>query len=109
PNGPNAGLNPTNVERVRSCLDSGSPAKLWQQTQTWTTATPPAPPTTASCPDPGWPGTPRAVADPTNNPYLAQDRPVFLYANTDVSAIHTVRVNLWIDVNPGKPPAETNF
>jgi type II secretory pathway component PulJ len=32
PNGPNAGLNPTNVERVRYCLDTGNPAKLWQQT-----------------------------------------------------------------------------
>jgi type II secretory pathway component PulJ len=109
PNGPNAGLNPTNVERVRYCLDSGSPAKLWQQTQTWTTATAPAPPSTASCPDSGWPGTAKVVADSVNNRYLGQDRPVFQYDSTDPQAIHTVRINLWIDVNPGKAPAETNL
>jgi type II secretory pathway pseudopilin PulG len=109
PNGPNAGLNPTNVERMRYCLDSGNPAKLWQQTQTWTTATAPAVPSTTSCPDPSWPGTSRVVATFVNNRYSGQNRPVFLYDSTDPSAIHTVRVNLWIDVNPGKPPAETNL
>jgi prepilin-type N-terminal cleavage/methylation domain-containing protein len=109
PNGPNAGLNPTNVERVRYCLDSGAPAKLWRQTQTWTTSAAPAPPTTASCPDPGWPGTARVVADSINNRYSGQDRPVFMYDSSDPSAIHTVRVSLWIDVNPGKPPTESNL
>jgi prepilin-type N-terminal cleavage/methylation domain-containing protein len=109
PNGPNAGLNPTNVERMRYCLDSGTPAKLWQQTQTWTTAAAPSPPSTSSCPDPAWPGTARVVADSVVNRYAGQDRPVFLYDSTDPSAIHTVRVNLWIDINPGKPPAQTNL
>ena len=109
PNGPNSGLNATNVERVRYCLDSGNPAKLWQQTQTWTTATAPSPPGTTSCPDPSWPGTARMVADSIDNRYNGQDRPVFLYDSSDPSAIHTVRVSLWVDVNPGKPPSETNL
>jgi type II secretory pathway pseudopilin PulG len=109
PNGPNAGLNPTNVERVRYCLDSGNPAKLWQQTQTWTTATAPAPPGTATCPDPSWPGQARVVANSINNRYNGQDRPVFLYDSTDPNAISAVRINLWIDVNPGQPPAETRL
>jgi len=109
PNGPNAGLNPTNVERVRYCLDSGNPAKLWQQTQTWTTSTAPAPPGTATCPDPSWPGTARVVATSVDNRYNGQDRPVFQYDSSDPNAINTVRVTLWIDVNPGKPPAETSL
>ena len=109
PNGPNAGLNPTNVERVRYCLDSGNPAKLWQQTQTWTTSAAPAPPGTATCPDPSWPGTARVVATSVDNRYNGQDRPVFQYDSSDPNAINTVRVTLWIDVNPGKPPAETSL
>ena len=109
PNGPNAGLNPTNVERVRYCLDSGNPAKLWQQTQTWTTSAAPAPPGTATCPDPSWPGTARVVATSVDNSYNGQDRPVFQYDSTGPNAIYTVRVTLWIDVNPGKPPAETSL
>jgi len=108
PNGPNAGLNPTNVERVRYCLDTGNPAKLWQQTQTWTTATAPSPPGTATCPDSSWPGQAVMVADSVDNRYLSQDRPVFLYDSTDPAAINTVRISLWIDVNPGAPPAETH-
>ena len=108
PNGPNAGLNPTNVERVRYCLDTGNPAKLWQQTQTWTTATAPAPPGTASCPDPSWPGSAVMVADSVDNRYLGQNRPVFLYDSATPAAIHTVRISLWIDVNPGQPPTETH-
>ncbi len=108
PNGPNAGLNPTNVERVRYCLDTGNPAKLWQQTQTWTTATAPSPPGTATCPDSSWPGQAVMVADSVDNRYLSQDRPVFLYDSTNPAAIHTVRISLWIDVNPGAPPTETH-
>lgn len=109
PNGPNAGLNPTNVERVRYCLDTGNPANLWSQTQTWTTAAAPAPPGTSTCPDPSWPGTARVVATGVDNRFNGQDRPVFQYDSTDPNAINTVRVSLWIDVNPGKPPAETNL
>ena len=109
PNGPNTGVNATNVERVRYCLDSATPAKLWQQTQTWTTASAPAPPGTATCPDPSWPGTAKVVADSVDNRYLGQDRPAFQYDSTNPAAIHTVRINLWVDVNPGKPPAEVNL
>jgi hypothetical protein len=48
------------------------------------------------------------VADSVDNRYLSQNRPVFLYDSTDPAAIHTVRISLWIDVNPGAPPTETH-
>jgi prepilin-type N-terminal cleavage/methylation domain-containing protein len=108
PNGPNAGQNPTNVRRVRYCLDAGTPAKLWMQTQTWTSATPPAAPSTTSCPDPSW-ASQRMVANAINNRYSGQDRAVFLFDSATTTAITTVRVNLWVNVNPGKAPGETQL
>jgi hypothetical protein len=109
PNGPNAGLNPTNVERVRYCLDSGNPATLWRQVQTWTSAVAPAAPSANSCPDSGWTGTAYRVASNVTNQSNGADRAVFLFDSATLSAINNVRMNLWIDVNPGKPPAETNL
>ena len=116
PNGPNAGLNPTNVERVRYCLDATG-RKLYRQVQTWTSSSAPASPSTSNCPDSGWTGTARVVADSVNNRHDNHnggdglDRPVFQYFDSaDLTSINTVRMTLWIDVTPGvKAPDETHL
>jgi type II secretory pathway pseudopilin PulG len=126
PNGPNAGLNPTNVERVRYCLDATS-RNLYRQVQTWTSQAAPAAPSSNTCPDSGWPSVgganARVVASSVNNRHNNQtggdseDRPVFLYFDSaDLTSINTVRVNLWLDVTPGPnsagndpAPAETHL
>lgn len=109
PNGPNAGLNPTNVERVRYCLDPAARV-IWQQTQTWTSAAAPGSPSTSACPGSGW-TTSRKVAQYINNNYNGQSRPLFLYdpPGTDVTAIRAVRMNLWVDATPGQTPNEVQL
>ena len=108
---PGGSLNSWNIRRVRYCLDSSNTAdsKLWQQVQTWTTATAPAVPSTASCPDAAWPKK-MLVADKLVNRISGQDRPVFTYPGegtlTDITG---VRTSLFLDVNPGKPPAESHL
>jgi Tfp pilus assembly protein PilV len=108
---PSGSLNAWNIRRVRYCLDSSSTtnSKLWQQVQTWTTATVPTTPSTASCPDSAWPKK-MLVADNIVNRSNSQDRPVFTYPGGPVLAdITGVRTSLFVDVNPGKPPAESNL
>jgi type II secretory pathway component PulJ len=106
PNGPNGGANSANVRRVRYCLDtSTNPGKLWQQTQTWTTAATPAAPSTASCPAGGW-ATSTVVADKVVN---GTSRPIFGFNSAvapDISALH---VDLYVDTDPNRQPKETRI
>ena len=106
---PNA--NVRNIRRVRYCLgdSSGGKATLWSQTQTWTTADPPAltPAQTASCPsaDVGWelvPGT-RALAENLVNRETGQ--PVFTANAAALNRVTSLRVGIDVDVNPGARPA----
>ena len=94
---PAGSLNSANVRRVRYCLQTtgaapglgftASPARgvLWMQTQTWTTALPPAVPITTDCPGTGWPET-RLVADHMVNAAQTPARPVFRYSG-DAGAV----------------------
>lgn len=86
PIGPNAGLNASNVRRVRFCLDNSG--NLWQQVQTWTSSEPPAAPDSGSCPSGSW----------TNQSVIAQQianrtvgRNLFTVnaqTLTDISSVH---------------------
>jgi type II secretory pathway pseudopilin PulG len=110
PLGPASLENPTNVERVRYCLDSANPAKLWMQFQTWTTATPPAMPAGTACPDGGWPtANKRLVAKYVVNRRNGMDRPVFAFNFTDPAAVTEVRSDLYVDVDPNRSPSETHL
>jgi type II secretory pathway pseudopilin PulG len=104
-------LNAWNIRRVRYCLDYSNTddEQLWMQVQTWTTATLPSVPATASCPDSAWPKK-TLVADKLVNRSNGQDRPAFTYnggpALTDITG---VRSSMFVDVNPGEPPAESHL
>jgi len=83
--------NSANVRRVRYCLQTsssvpgGSPfasptrGVLWMQTQTWTTALPPAMPAATDCPGAGW-SNQQVVADNLINASVSPERPVFRYS-----------------------------
>lgn len=96
-----SGTNSINVERVRYCLNTTTQF-LWRQTQTWTTSTPPAVPSTTSCPDSAW-TTQAITADQVTN----GTRAVFSYNNTDLTAITLIHTDLYIDVSPTLRPPES--
>jgi type II secretory pathway pseudopilin PulG len=108
------GLNASNQMRVRYCLNASTPTKetLWRQTQTWTTSTAPAIPSTASCPSSEW-GTQTALVSNVTNKLNGQDRPVLLYGpttTTELAQIRSVKVDLFINLNPSKKhPGETEL
>jgi len=103
--GPNSGQNGTNVRRQRYCLDVGTTsagAKLWTQTQTWTTALVPPLPNTAACPDPAW-GNQSVLVDRLTN--RTGDRGVFTYNGSTLTTITSVGVSLWSGAGLTKEPA----
>jgi type II secretory pathway pseudopilin PulG len=99
---PAGSQNVRNVRRVRYCLDASDPgnAKLYVQTQTWTTANPPAAKSTATCPDPAW-GNQKVLADQITNQVNAQDRAAFIANSGTLADITRMRIDLWVDINPG--------
>jgi len=123
---PAGSLNSANVRRVRYCLQtsgavpgagfSAAPDRgvLWLQTQTWTTALPPAVPAATECPGAGW-STQRIVADHVTNAAASPVRPVFRYSGdaglvTDTSdeareTISRVEETLIVDADPARRPA----
>jgi hypothetical protein len=109
-NGPNSGLNSANVKRVRYCLNTSNlkNEKLWAQTQTWTTLTAPAVPSTTACPGTGWESQ-QVLVDRVVNQVGAGTRALFTYdavAVTDIAAVHT---DLFLDDDPDRLPAETRL
>jgi type II secretory pathway pseudopilin PulG len=88
---PPGSTNSANVRRVRYCLQTSgavpgagfnaSPTRgvLWMQTQSWTSALPPAVPTAAECPGAGW-ATQQVVADHLINASVSPQRPLFRYS-----------------------------
>jgi hypothetical protein len=112
-NKPATTANVRNVERIRYCLDTSNPRneRLWSQTQTWTSAAPPAVPSTASCPDAAW-GNQRILADKiTNrfnpaNPSAFKDRPIFIPNSAVTAEITRIDLSLYLDSTPGGGPAD---
>jgi len=102
PAGPNAGTNATNTQRVRYCLDAVG--QLQQQTQTWTTATVPAVPASATCPAAGWNQTAVAASSIVNGVV-----PVFSYDTAVLTDISQVHVDLRVDTDPTKAPPPTSL
>lgn len=110
PNGPNSGSNTSNVRRVRWCLPATG-TTLYAQTQTWTTGTPPATPTTTVCGPAatgGW-QTSRAVARDVVNRRGGQERPLFAFDSTVLTDIAAVHAELFVDHDPGRGAAETRL
>ena len=117
---PGGSANSRNTRRVRYCLDdpASGAATLWMQTQSWTGTTPPAAPSTTSCPDSAW-GNQRAVATDVTNRLGGRDRAAFCPEVPDVDGcsadparledITRVRATLYVDVNPGEKPSESKL
>jgi prepilin-type N-terminal cleavage/methylation domain-containing protein len=99
-----AGTNAAGIERVRYCLNTASSTDgvLWRQGQSWTTSTPPAIPSTASCPNSAWPSQRMAARNITNG-----SRAVWSYNSSTLTDITWVHTDLYIDVNPSSRPAES--
>jgi type II secretory pathway pseudopilin PulG len=105
--------------RVRYCLKSSNPANetLYRQTQAFPISqVDPGMPSTSECPAPtgssGW-ATSQVVATNVVNRVNGQDRKVFHYADLgtggDTAKVTGVRAQLYVDMNPGKPPAEVSI
>lgn len=109
-NRPGETSNTANIERIRYCL--GDPpfadGQLWVQVQTWTTATPPAMPSTTHCPDPTWPKR-RVVAEDVVNRLGGRDRPLFTYDAAVASEVRRVQASLFVDTTPGTGTGETHL
>jgi type II secretory pathway component PulJ len=111
PTKPATTANDQNIERVRYCLDTSNlrNEKIWGQEQTWTTATPPPAPSTATCPDPGW-GNQRFIADKITSrfdpsaPSVPRDRPIFTPNSAAIGQITRIDLTLFLDTTPGGGP-----
>jgi hypothetical protein len=109
-NGPNAGANVTNVQRVRYCLNTADAAnpKLIAQTQTWTDATPPPYPTDPACPGTGWTST-RMLAHHVTNYSGGLTRPLFTYNSATPAEIASIHADLRVDLDTSRDPLETSL
>lgn len=114
PVGPNAGQNASNVKRVRYCLDGAG--RLWKMEQRWTTSTVPAVPggltgfaDDAACSTAGWDSA-QQVADSLVNYAGGRSRALFAYNNqADLTAITSITISTFVDVDPTRRPPETNL
>ena len=111
PDGAVGSANKRNARRVRYCLDYSNPenARLLVQSQTWADATPPAVPSTASCPDAAW-GDSRVLADRIVN-QISGARPFFTPTpiGAPLGRIERMQVQAFVDVTPATPPAESRL
>jgi prepilin-type N-terminal cleavage/methylation domain-containing protein len=110
------GENTTNAMRVRYCLDDSTTTNeiLWRQVERWSSKTAPTLSNTTTCPDPSaahWESSTRLVEHLVNR-NGGQNRPAFVYgpsSATLVSQIVSVEPTLYIDLNPGAKPGETQL
>ena len=108
---PAGSANDMNLQRVRYCLDTSNlrNEKIWVQDQTWTTATPPAVPSTTQCPDPAW-GSQRFVADKITSrfdssaPNTPRSRAIFTANSAILTKITRVDITLFLDTTRGGGP-----
>jgi hypothetical protein len=108
--GPNTGANAANIKRVRWCLDRSNAAneRLYIQEQKWTTLTTPAVPSNSSCPGSGWASTTTLATNLTND-FNGQNRALFTFDSTTLTAIREIHVDLYSDLDPVKTPSETHI
>jgi prepilin-type N-terminal cleavage/methylation domain-containing protein len=111
------GKNAANAMRVRYCLNDSNPTNeiLWIQIKRgWTTAAAPELPSATACPDLAggdWSSSTQLVQHVTND-VGGQNRPLFVYGPTgatEVPQIISVEPDIFIDLNPGQRPGETQL
>lgn len=106
PTGPAPAGNKQNIEFVRYCLD-GTGRRLWamELPPASITASTVPPSSSGGCPSSGWSNT-RVIAQDVVNRYGGLDRPVFSFDSMTPNEIRRVRVDLFVDTDPGKGSAE---
>jgi prepilin-type N-terminal cleavage/methylation domain-containing protein len=114
-----AGENATDAMRVRYCLnDATNPENevLWTQSQKWKTKTAPEIPSTSACPGTGWETSTQLVQHVTNRIggqgstcNTTPTRCLFRYSAETVAQTTSVEMNLFLDLNPGHRPGETQL
>jgi type II secretory pathway pseudopilin PulG len=98
--------NPQNIEFVRYCLDATT-GRFWgmeMPPETITSATA-APATPSACPGSGWSNV-KVMSQDVVNRYNGADRPVFTFDAATNNQIRRVRIDLFLDLDPGKGPKE---
>jgi hypothetical protein len=109
-----ASQNEANVMRVRYCLDAAG--RLWRMQQRWTSATVPTVPggptgfaDDPACATSGWDRS-EQVADTIVNYAAGRVRPLFSYNSaTDLTAITSIAVSVFVDLDVTKRPKETDL
>jgi len=108
--------NVTNAIRVRYCLNNSQPSNeiLWKQTIKMKGPEEPLLPTVTTCPDPSTTDYERStqVVQHIVNRIGAQKRALFTYVPaswSSVGQITAVEPNIYIDLNPGQHPGETQL
>jgi prepilin-type N-terminal cleavage/methylation domain-containing protein len=108
--------NPANAMRVRYCLNDSTPTNeiLWKQEQRWEIPEGPKLPTATACPDlvaGDWEKSSQVVQHVTNE-IGGQNRPTFVYGPagaSEVAQIVSMETNLYVDLNPGQKPGESQI
>jgi type II secretory pathway component PulJ len=101
---PAGSLNARNTQYVRYCYNA-TQARLYRQRLEWSnTATDPAFPAATECPGGGWTTTEFVAGNVVNG-----GRAVFTYNSQTLTTITEVGATLYVDVNPGRRPAETSI
>jgi prepilin-type N-terminal cleavage/methylation domain-containing protein len=108
--------NASQAMRARYCLNDSQPSNevLWKQVKRWSTPEPPAVPAATACPDltgEDWESSTRLLQHVVNR-IGGQSRAVFTYGPsgaTLVSQITSVTSTLYIDLNPGSRPGESQL
>jgi Tfp pilus assembly protein PilE len=105
---PSSSANDRNLKRVRYCLgpSSGGSASIWKQEQTWTSAVPPATPTSTTCPSSSWPTQTRVTRDIVNR---EESQAIFSYNDTVLDRITSVQVELFSDTDTTRRPEATRL
>jgi type II secretory pathway pseudopilin PulG len=105
PTGTPTAANPQNVQFVRYCLGN-SDHDIWAMeiAATSVTASTVAPPPDG-CPSAAWSNA-HVVAEDVVNRYNGADRPVFSFDSETLNAIRRVRVDLFVDTEPGRGSLE---
>jgi type II secretory pathway component PulJ len=100
---PVGSLNARNTQYVRYCY-SGAEQRVYRQRLTWTGADDPSYPGDSACPGGGWETTEYAAGNVVND-----GRPLFVYNSATLTTVSEISTTLYVDVNPGRRPAETTI
>jgi prepilin-type N-terminal cleavage/methylation domain-containing protein len=104
------GSNTYSLQRVRYCLNSSNSqyGRIWRQTATWTSASPPALPSATACPDSAFGSQNAVVSFISNASSGGASRSLFSYDSGTLNNITTVGVDIYADSDRTKGVGEVH-